>query len=54
VAAAWVGGLWMFHAIVHSELRYNFPVLPFAFFLACCGAEVLWVASRCAPRLPAR
>src|SRR5262249_8123483 len=29
----WVGGLWLFHALVHAELRYNFPVLPFLFLL---------------------
>jgi 4-amino-4-deoxy-L-arabinose transferase-like glycosyltransferase len=38
LAAVCVIGLWMFHGLVHSELRYNFPVLPLAFLLATLGA----------------
>jgi hypothetical protein len=34
LSALWVGGLWAFHALVHAELRYNFPVLPMAFLLS--------------------
>jgi hypothetical protein len=30
----WVCGLWLFHGLVHAELRYNFPVLPMLFMLA--------------------
>jgi hypothetical protein len=41
ICCLWVGGLWAFHAIVHSELRYNFPVLPYAFLLATHGASRL-------------
>jgi hypothetical protein len=33
----WVGGLWLFHALIHAELRYNFPVLPMLFLLAVLG-----------------
>jgi hypothetical protein len=33
----WVCALWLFHALVHSELRYNFPVLPMLFLLALVG-----------------
>jgi hypothetical protein len=33
----WVGGLWLFHAVIHAELRYNFPVLPMLFLLAFIG-----------------
>jgi hypothetical protein len=35
----WAGGLWLFHALVHSELRYNFPVLPMLFVLAALGCQ---------------
>jgi hypothetical protein len=37
----WVGGLWAFHALVHAELRYNFPILPMAFLLAVLGVRHL-------------
>jgi hypothetical protein len=40
----WVGGLWLFHALVHAELRYNFPVLPALIALA------LIAVTRPAPR----
>jgi hypothetical protein len=35
----WLLGLWAFHAAIHSELRYSFPVLPFAFLLAALGVS---------------
>ena len=38
----WVGGLWVFHTLVHAELRYNFPVLPTFFCLSVYGARHLW------------
>ena len=34
----WVCGLWLFHALVHAELRYNFPVMPMLFLLATTAA----------------
>jgi hypothetical protein len=37
----WVGGLWLFHGLVYSELRYNYPVLPMALLLALVGAREL-------------
>jgi hypothetical protein len=42
LCALWVGGLWMFHSLVHAELRYNFPVLPMMLMLAVLGGQVLW------------
>jgi hypothetical protein len=33
----WTGGLWLFHALVHSELRYNFPIVPMMFMLSLLG-----------------
>ena len=45
----WVVGLWAFHALVHAELRYNFPVLPMMFMLAALGAQCIWAHLR-APR----
>jgi hypothetical protein len=41
LCALFVGGLWLFHALVHAEPRYNFPVMPMMFMLAAVGAE--WV-----------
>jgi hypothetical protein len=41
LCALWVGGLWAFHALVHAELRYNFPVLPVLGALAVVGASQL-------------
>jgi hypothetical protein len=41
LCAVWVGGLWAFHALVHAELRYNFPVLPMLGALAMVGAAQL-------------
>jgi FkbM family methyltransferase len=35
----WAAGLWLFHALVHSELRYNFPVLPMLLLLAAIGIQ---------------
>jgi hypothetical protein len=52
VCAAWVGGLWLFHALVHSELRYNLPVLPMAFLLAAIGATSLWSRLERTPAVP--
>jgi hypothetical protein len=46
LAAVWVGGLWAFHALIHAELRYNFPVLPMLFVLALVGARQLVPAAR--------
>ena len=37
----WVGGLWLFHTLIHAELRYNFPVLPMLFLLTWRGAMSL-------------
>jgi hypothetical protein len=37
----WIGGLWLFHAVVHAELRYNLPVLPMLFLLAWRGGMCL-------------
>jgi hypothetical protein len=34
-------GLWAIHSLVHSELRYAFPVLPLAFVLVLRGAAFL-------------
>jgi hypothetical protein len=34
----WFGSLWLAYALVHSELRYSFPVLPMYFMLAAFGA----------------
>jgi hypothetical protein len=52
----WVGGLWLFHTIIHSELRYNFPVLPMMFVLAITGLQALLTNSRaqqhCSPAAP--
>jgi hypothetical protein len=42
VCGLWVAGLWAFHALVHAELRYNFPVLPMALALAGTGALTLF------------
>ncbi len=38
----WAGGLWLFHALIHAELRYNFPVLPMTFMLALVGCQAVW------------
>lgn len=43
LCALWVGGLWCFHGLLRSELRYNFPILPLAMLLALAGA--LWLLS---------
>lgn len=53
VCALWVGGLWAFHALVHAELRYNYPVLPLAFLLALLGARGLFARLRREAALPA-
>jgi hypothetical protein len=42
VCAVWVTGLWLFHSLVHAELRYNFPVLPMLFVLTGLGVQSLW------------
>jgi hypothetical protein len=45
LCALWVGGLWLFHGIVHAETRYNFPVMPMMFLLAALGVlelAALW------------
>jgi hypothetical protein len=41
LCALWVAGLWLFHSVVHAELRYNFPVVPMLFLLSVLGARVL-------------
>jgi hypothetical protein len=46
LCALWAGGLWLFHALVHSELRYNFPVLPMMLMLAVLGGQALWLRLR--------
>ncbi len=43
LCAIWVGGLWLFHALIHAELRYNFPVLPMMFMLGLVGCQAVWV-----------
>jgi hypothetical protein len=45
----WVGGLWAFHALIHAEMRYNFPVLPLLGALAVIGAGELARRFRLAP-----
>jgi len=42
----WVGGLWLFHTLIHAEIRYNFPVLPMLFLLSLTGLGVVWNALR--------
>ena len=42
LCAIWVGGLWLFHALIHAELRYNFPVLPMMLMLAVLGGQACW------------
>jgi len=37
LSALWFSGLWLFHSIVHSELRYNFPVMPMIFIFGVIG-----------------
>jgi len=37
LCALWTVGLWGFHAIVHAELRYNFPILPMMLMMAVQG-----------------
>lgn len=48
ICVLFAGSLWLFHAIVHSGLRYNFPVLPLVFMLSAMGAQA--VAGACASR----
>jgi hypothetical protein len=38
LAALPVVGLWSVHLVLHTELRYNYPVLPYALVLAAMGA----------------
>jgi glycosyltransferase involved in cell wall biosynthesis len=33
---------WLFHSLVHAELRYNFPVLPMLFLLAAASTRWAW------------
>jgi hypothetical protein len=33
----WTVGVWAFHSLVHSEFRYNYPLLPFVFVTCCYG-----------------
>ncbi len=39
LAAIMIAGMWALHGIIHTELRYNFPVLPLLFYLASCGVS---------------
>jgi 4-amino-4-deoxy-L-arabinose transferase-like glycosyltransferase len=41
IFTVFVAGLWLFHALVHAELRYNFPVMPMMFVLAAIGVQYL-------------
>lgn len=52
LAGVWVGGLWLFHAVVHSELRYNFPILPWFFLLSLMGARSVLHTFRRIPDQP--
>ncbi len=38
LCTVWTLGLWFFHAMIHSELRYNFSVLPMMLLMAVNGA----------------
>jgi len=42
VAAIMIAGMWALHGIIHTEFRYNFPTLPLLFYLAICGASLLY------------
>jgi len=42
LCALWVGGLWLFHALIHTELRYNYPILPLFFLLSIIGFRLLF------------
>lgn len=46
LCVVFVAGLWAFHALVHSELRYNFPALPLMFMLALVGLRYVWCGLR--------
>ncbi|MCI0354568.1 MAG: hypothetical protein L0099_05955, partial [Acidobacteria bacterium] len=46
-----VFGLWAFHALIHAELRYNFPILPLLDMLVVFG--MLQVMGPRAPRAAA-
>jgi len=60
LCALWTIGLWGFHAIVHSELRYNFPIVPMMLMMAMQGSYFVvsrfWPASSslCAESLSKR
>jgi hypothetical protein len=41
LCALWVIGLWIFHGLLRAELRYHFPIFPFAMLLAVAGAWYL-------------
>lgn len=49
MCAICVIGLWLFHCLLHSELRYNFPILPYVFLLASMGAQTIWTQTWCLP-----
>jgi hypothetical protein len=42
LCALWTVGLWLFHALVHSELRYNFSVVPMMLTMAVFGFSDLF------------
>jgi hypothetical protein len=50
VAAIPILGLWAMHIVVHSEMRYNDPILLFTFALAVTGAT--WLISGTTPLRP--
>jgi hypothetical protein len=53
MCALWLGGLWVFHTLIHAELRYNFPVLPMLFLLAVLGVRSLRADERRSISVPA-
>lgn len=36
-----VGGMWIFHGLIHAEFRYQFPVFPTLLFLAFTGIATI-------------
>jgi hypothetical protein len=52
LCAIWAGGLWLFHTLIHAELRYNFPVLPMMFMLGLLGCQAVWASVGSARKNP--
>jgi hypothetical protein len=50
----WVGSLWSFHTLIHSELRYNFLVLPMLFLLAGMGLQYVISRANAAQHCPGK